>query len=254
MMSSVDSQTSHIQNVMNEFKREQSWMSRINMDVDAKENGKAEVNFEWQIKELHMNSEVVFNYKIGEAEEYRTVPAVEKQNGLFHVTVPVYVDLEPVWEVHVMNHGDKDRQVSKKAIEEQFKQFQLQYFVSVSYDDVVKSGEIHTTNLGKVGTQDYGILETMIDITNENYHVSVLNPVTSSESSVFLEEVYLLKYQDGILVEDEQLITNDQANSQRNMPVQFRLDQPEKLEYTSLVIKVVYSNGKEFEKEVYSKS
>jgi hypothetical protein len=44
-----------------------------------------------------------------------------------------------------------------KKIDE-YNQHTLKYFVSVTYDDIVKSNDIHTEHLGHYGTNFYGML------------------------------------------------------------------------------------------------
>lgn len=258
MMNTVDSQTSNIQHVMNEIKKEQSWISTINMGVDTKEagNGKVEMNFDWQVKELHNNSKVIFNYKFGEEEEFKSIPAVEKQTGLYQVSIPVKIKFEPQWEIRLMVSGNSERELNEKELEEQRKAYYgertLSYFVSVSYKDMIKNGEIHSTNIENLGARDYGLLEAMVDITNNNFHVLVINPVVRHDNPIFLKEAYILKYKNGDFVEEEQLISDNQDVASRDRPIFFRMDQSEKLDYTSLAVKAVYSNGEVFEKEVYS--
>lgn len=69
---------------MNQFKEEQSWISRIAMIFDPREaeDGEATATFEWQVKELQINSEVTFNYVYGDGEDFIALPAKELQNGL----------------------------------------------------------------------------------------------------------------------------------------------------------------------------
>lgn len=254
MMDRVNSQTNHIENVMNEIKREQSWISSINTDVTIKET-KAEITFDWQIKELHENSSVEFHYSFGDDEEYITIPAVEKKNGLFEVAITKEVTAEPEWFIDYTAFSDQEMEVRKKKMEEkkmeQYEQSKINYFVSVSYEDVVKSGAIQMINLGELGRSDYGLIHVMGDMNKSNYHISVMNSVRNDDSSTFLKEVYLLKYKDGKLMEEEQLEAEEINNGHRNRPMHFRMKEVDSFEYTSLAVKVVYSNGKVFENEVY---
>ncbi|KJS86920.1 MAG: hypothetical protein JM58_06005 [Peptococcaceae bacterium BICA1-8] len=67
--------------------KDQSWLSSVNVDtvIDESNKNKAMVNFEWQVKELQNNSEVFFNYKKNEEKEYKSIKAVDKENGFFRV-------------------------------------------------------------------------------------------------------------------------------------------------------------------------
>lgn len=85
IMNNVNNQTSHIQDVLNDIKEEQSWISTIKMDVNTKEleAGKAEATFEWQVKELQNGSEVVFNYVYGNKEDYISLQRISSK-GYFN--------------------------------------------------------------------------------------------------------------------------------------------------------------------------
>ncbi|WP_100407527.1 hypothetical protein [Bacillus solitudinis] len=250
----VNGQTNHIQNVMNDIMKEQSWISAINMDVNTKEleGGQAEATFEWQVKELQSDSEVVFNYLYGDSEEYTALKAEELQQGLFQVKVPFEVDLEPQWEVGLSTSNSNSQQESEeKWVEEQKQQKNtLKYFVSVSYDDTLKSGEIHTEQLGYFESSNYGFLQTDIDMFNENFSVT-LTKHKVNDSPVVLEGAYLLKYEDGTLIGEEELELDNQHNPPDDRVRFFHLNQVEQYEEMRLGIKVVYSNGKTFEKIVY---
>lgn len=264
LMNSVNNQSSSIYNAMEEFKREQSWISPIHMDVDTEnlEKGQTTLRFEWQIKELMKNSEVVFHYKYGEAgEEYSSVQAVEKESGLFEVSVPVEIILKPEWHVSVSTSGrngnmaeETKREIEEKKMKEDDNS-QLSYYVTVSTDDLLKSSQMNTTNISHLGMNYYGPLDIHIDIHEGGYYASVMAPPTYYTINVVLEEAYLLKYKDGKLVEEEKLVireTNEDPNF-KEMPIELhKQSTKEKFEYTSLSLKVVYSNGDVFEREVYS--
>lgn len=265
IMDSVNNQTNNIYHQLESFKKEQSWISRIQMDVntDNMEDNKVTLQFNWQIKELSKDSEVLFHYKLGEKQEYDAVGAVEIENGLFEANIPVDVTLAPEWHA-VRLAGSEEREVSEKierAFEEKkmkdHEKNELSYYVTVANEDKVKSSEINTNNISYLGTSYYGILETFLDILDEGYNFSVIGPSSYNDSLIFLEEAYLMKYKDGKLVAEEKLISGA-ATEEPNRPVRERAtgfhksSSKEKFEYTSLVVKVVYNNGEVFEKEVYS--
>ncbi|MGJ7921775.1 hypothetical protein [Neobacillus sp. LXY-4] len=250
LMSNIQSQTSNIENVMNEIKQEQSWISTIESFVDRK-GSQAEITFEWQMKELQNNSNIVFNYSLGEDKEYLTVPAVNKKNGLFYVTVPVDVEFEPHWVIQLNASGNQAEVSNDKEIEERkFDQNAMKYFVSASSDDIVKSSEIHKMDLTNLGSMDYGLLDVIVDMTNNDYFVSVLHSTEGNDNFIPLKKVYIMKYRNKELIKEEKLISDDSSDSSEEEPVFFRMKQSEKLEYTRLLVKVVYSNGQTFEKEI----
>ena len=252
LMSNINSQTSNIENVMNEIKQEQSWISTIDSFVESK-GSQAEITFEWQIKELPNNSSVVFNYSLGVDKEFSTVPAVNKKNGLYYVTIPVDVELGPHWQIPQNTSGKQEEMSSKEIEERKLDQNAMKYFVSVSYDDIVKSSEIHKMDLAYLGSMDYGLLDVLVDMTNNDYFVSMLHSNEGNGIIIPLKKVYLMKYRNKKLIKEEQLISDASSDSSNEEPVFFRMKKTEKMEYTRLLVKVIYSNGQTFEKEIYLK-
>jgi hypothetical protein len=254
IISNVNSQAGQVQNIMNEMKEEQSWISRINMEFDPSKVsvGHAAATFEWQVKELQTNSEVMFHYVYGDSENYVSVRAEELQGGLFQVKIPIEVELEPFWEVGVITTTSSNmHEESKNVIEERMmkheRENRLKYFVSVSHEDLVKSGEIHTEHLGHYGSNYYGILRGDVYEHEENISLSLINEYMM-EPSVTIEKAYLVKYEGTTLLGEEEIESQDPEGE---WPRHFHVNQIEKYDNMRLVIKVVYSDGKAFEKEVY---
>ncbi|WP_164669894.1 hypothetical protein [Virgibacillus doumboii] len=250
---SVSNETNHIQSVLNDMKKEQSWISDIKMNVDSEEleDGEAAATFEWQVKEFQKDSEVVFNYAYGNSEDFTAIPAKELEQGLFQAEVPFEVEMGPQWEVMVTDPDSKPPQgTSKQEIEEKHRQQTLKYFVSVSNDDKLRSGEIQTQYLGKLGTERYGTIHSDVHLREKNVSVTVNNHNIKELSNV-VEEAYLLKYENEKLIEEEKMKLGDEQNSPDHQSRLFHLDQLEQYEDMRLVVKVVYSNGETFEKEVY---
>ena len=140
---------------------------------------------------------------------------------------------------------------------------QLSYYVTVSNDNLVKSSEINRTNIGNFGSRYYGFLDIHVNINDDSYNVSAVGSTGYIDSKISFQEAYLLKYRDGQLVDEEKLLNEQELiegdkNQQSSILIQENLTsfhkQPskEKFEYTRLVLKVVYSNGVSFEREIYS--
>ncbi|OIJ21686.1 hypothetical protein BKP45_02910 [Anaerobacillus alkalidiazotrophicus] len=259
---SVDNQTGHLYNLMDEFIREQSWISSIEMEVGTKsiENNKATLSFNWQIKELINDAKVEFHYKYGNEQDYHSILVEEIGRGLFEASIPAELQLEPEWYTSI-TMGNRYSAVEEvvETIEEydmrKNNPNHLLYYVSVSYDDVVKSGDIHTSDLGYLGSQYYGTIDTFVDINQGGYHISISAPPSYSNRTNDLQEAYIQKFKDGIFIREEKLTPSewmDEANKQEHGIHLYQNVTDEKFEYTSLRIKVVYSDGKTFEKEVYS--
>lgn len=253
----VSSQTSHIQNVLNDIQEQQSWISRIKMEMNTAqlENGETEASFEWQVKELQSNSEVVFNYVVGESDDYVAVPAKEIQQGLFQVKIPLKVSLNPQWEIGLTTSNSSNshtEQVSKEMIEEQYRQNELKYFVSVSNGDTLKSGEIHTEHIGHYGTSYYGVLQTDVHLREEGFNVSLYHHNVNNATFV-VEEAYLKVYDGQTYIGEEQIEPNEAKSAPEGRSRFFELNQDKKYENMKLVVKVIYDNGETFEQEIYSK-
>ncbi|QOR67161.1 hypothetical protein IM538_03140 [Cytobacillus suaedae] len=253
ILSDVNNQAGQVQNIMNEFLAEQSWISRINMEFDPSEveDGEAAATFEWQVKEMQSNSKVIFNYVYGEGENYIALPAKEIQQGLFQVKIPIEVKLEPMWHVGVITSSNTHEE-SKQVIEEKMMKEELEnrlkYFVSVSYDDLLKSSEVHTEHLGHVGTSYYGILQGDVHIHDKQMSVTLISEYMM-EPSVNVEKAYLVKYEGSTLIGEEEF---NYDGPKEEWPRHFHLNQVKTYDDMRLVIKVVYSNGETFEKEVYN--
>ncbi|WP_449539183.1 hypothetical protein [Ferdinandcohnia sp. Marseille-Q9671] len=249
--SNMDGQASHVNQILNEFKEEQSWISHITMDLKHQpiNDSKAKARFSWQVKELQENSEVEFHYSIGNSEQYTTLSAKEVQKGLFQAEVAIDVDTEPQWHVsHSTSDSVYSQDVSEKeAIEAQ--QNTINFYVTASYGDLVKSSEIHTEYLDELRTSYYGILQIDTHFYEKKMDI-VMSSFQINESTVGIDEAHLLTYQgDTLIAEEVMKSTTEQPEFGEHM---FQLTQLKQFENMKLVIKVVYSNGETFEKVVFS--
>jgi hypothetical protein len=242
VLSSVNGQVEQIRHVMNDIQKQQSWISDITMEFkpDSLKSGEVTADFKWQLKEQHENSKVVFHYAFGENDEYTSIPLEETQNGLYQVQVPLMVKIEPYWQVNYMNSDPEDMKIEMvEKREEEYNRNALKYFVSVAYNDVVKSGEINTRYLNEIGAEYFG--DIIVDLTfgKEYSSIYVLNYSQST-----LEKVELLTYQNGTLLNNEKLKTEGEHFTIKNF---------DKDEATHFVLNVTYKNGATFEKEIYRK-
>lgn len=251
--SNVYSQTDQIQNVINEMKEEQSWISRINMDFDPSKTvgDRAVASFDWQVRELESDSEVLFYYAYGEGDDYRALPAEELQQGVFQVQVPVETKLEPLWEVGVVTTTSSNiEEETKKAIEEKMikrdRKNRLKYFVSVTYGNLVKNGEIHSESLGNFGTRYYGFLRADVHLFDDSLNVSLFNEFMD-DPSLYVEKAYLIKYEGDKVIGEMEIEYDDQNHPLNRF---FHIAEVEKYDNMRLAIKVVYTNGETFEKKV----
>lgn len=263
VISTVNSQVGSINNTINKIKEEQSWLSRIDIEtvLDDTDKNKAEINFEWQVKELQKNSEVLFNYRMGEDKEYISLQPEQQGNGFYSVMIPVDIDPEPNWNLQIISNNMRESQImevieEKEAYDQE--RLHFDYYISVTEGDMLKSSEINTTRIEDIGSRYYGYLEVRTNINSENtYNLTVMNG-KMYDTSIYLREAYLKKYSNGQLVDEEQLEEENIVN-EGGMPVRedtaiFRNKQSEeKSDVDRLILKVVYSDGAIFEREIYSK-
>ncbi|MFT4413923.1 hypothetical protein ACLM5H_08695 [Fredinandcohnia humi] len=255
LTNNMSHQTANINNILDEYKREQSWISTVQMNVEKQdiEKGTANLRFEWQVKELQKGSEVIFHYKMEESQKYTSIPAEEKGNGLFEVHVPVKVQLEPEWFVHTTIVSSRNSEpVMEEHGEEKMADDLVWYYVTVSHDELVKSSEATTAHLENMGTMYYGILETNIHLNNEEFTISIMEH--GNVSDVFIKEAYLLKYKNEKVVAEEKLrsgnLHGDPEGQVRDHFISFIKSSKE--DFSMLELKVTYSNGTSFEKEIYT--
>lgn len=265
VISTVNSQVGNINNTINKIKEDQSWLSAVNVDtvIDESDKNKAMVNFEWQVKELQNNSAVFFNYKKNEGEEYKAIKAVDKGNGFFSVVMPIEINPEPNWNFQIIDRGNNSSEKQMRVIEEKKanegeNRLSFDYYISVSHGDMIKSGEINIARIEDLGARYYGYLEVRTDIDKDkNYNLSVTSG-KMVDSSIYLKEAHLKKYRGEQLIEEEKLekrkIIYEGGMPAREDTKDFHTKpSEEKLDYSSLVLIVIYSDGSVFEREVYSK-
>ncbi|MCT2535178.1 hypothetical protein NC661_11710 [Aquibacillus koreensis] len=246
----VNDQISYIQSAMDNIRQENSWISEINVDFDTDINESKDTlaTFEWKIEELRKEAEVNFNYAFGANEEYASIPAEQVNDGVFHVTIPIEVHVEPLWEVSIFDERTNEFNQPKHKKDDYDQDFL--YFVSMTNDDVVKSSEIHTDNLSYIGTSQYGVIETQVNLFEEEFNVTIQS-YDAGESPFRIEEVYLLKYEDNSVVDEQKLDPEADNHTVGHPYAFFNSTQIKRSENMNLTIKVVYSNGDTFEEEVY---
>ncbi|WP_047985518.1 hypothetical protein [Ornithinibacillus californiensis] len=243
MRSIVSDQNSTVQNALTEFYEQQSWLGRMEMDVKPIDSQNIEAIFEWQVKELQSDSEVIFNYTIGENEDYTAIPAEEFQQGLYQVVIPFELDMKPYWSVAVLD-GDNMGEVE---IDEYNPKEDFRYYVSVQNSDgSIKNGDIEIAYLEEYGPQQYGNIDTNIDLVDGEVHV-VLYHHMGKDMDNLVEEAYLLKYENNNLVDEVQFKLQDEDEGYRF----YVLNNMEPYEDMRLVARVVYSDGQTFENEIY---
>lgn len=250
ILHSVNSQSGEMQQILNQFKEELSWIGPVEMDVNTNGlgEGQAQVRFKWQVKERETDSKVFFHYATGTNSEFEKLQVEELEQGLFQAKIPITVKLEPLWDVRVIESRSNMEEMTETAKEEvRMEQYSLKYFVSVESGVAVKSSEVQSESLDYLGTNQYGILQGDLHRKGKQASVTLTQHKTSGETSV-VEEAYLLKYQDGTFIGEEPLqLEDDQDENFRHFQLWEISPYEEDMRF---VIKVVYQDGATFEREV----
>ncbi len=259
MINRIENQSSNIGYMLDEFKREQSWISSIRMDIDTEglPEKPAALDFEWQVKELMVNSEVFFHYKYGLEKEYRKVAAIDQGNGLFKAKIAMNLPLEPEWHTSFSfssNQLEMERTIEERNHQE-YQKYELSFYITVESDQLLKSSNIQTEHIGYLGTSYYGMIEAYGHQHDSGYHITVNRPSYYGETNMSLTDVYLVKYQNGKLLEEEKLLLNEYINDgymEMDEVVVFeKSSSDEKFDFSRLLIRVVYSDGAVFERVIY---
>jgi hypothetical protein len=240
ILSSVNSQVDNIRFVMNDIQKQQSWISEITMDVRSKDlpNDKLIAQFNWQIKDRSNKTKVIFHYALGGKDTFTSIEADDLQNGLYHVEIPLRVDLEPQWEIFLREQETESEnyEIDKKRKEE-LNQQSMRYFVSISDNDNVKSSDISTWYVGDVGNEKYGVISVNLDFIQD--HSSIM--VTTYKTGI-IEKLQLLRYKNESLVDEQDFMPEFDHYIMNDVD----LDST-----TRLVLRVTYKNGETFEKVIY---
>jgi hypothetical protein len=240
ILSSVNSQVDNIRFVMNDIQKQQSWVSEITMDVSSKDlpNDKMVAQFNWQIKERSSKSKVMFHYALGEKDTFTSIEVDDLQNGLYHVEVPLNVNLEPQWEIFLREQdSESDNYEMDRKRKEELNQQSMRYFVSITENDNVKSSDISTWYVGEVGNEKYGVVSVNLDFIQD--HSSIM--VTTYKTGI-IEKLQLLRYKNESLVDEQDFMPEFDHYIMNDVD----LDNA-----TRLILRVTYKNGETFEKVIY---
>ncbi|SFL57640.1 hypothetical protein SAMN04487943_102290 [Gracilibacillus orientalis] len=256
LSNNVNNQSDIIRQELDDFIKEQSWISPITMETDKKqveENGSTDATFSWQLKDFHQDAEVMFHYKYGGTDEFTEIPANEESEGMFQVHVPVEMGLKPEWQVSVSESSGNSNSSSQVEVSEQAMESvkedpenQINYFVSVSHDGQVKQSAQQSEHLDYLAPRSYGSLFSNVNFNNDDVRVHFYYYNVSNQENI-VEKVTLLKYQEDSLLEEEQFTLRDEET--KNRP--YDLEPFEQYDNMRLVTEVEYTDGTVYEKQVY---
>jgi len=252
VLNSVDGQSHQIQSALDDFQNQQSWLGEVEVEASSIENDEGEISFTWQVKELRSGSNVHFNYSFEKEGDFTEVLAEEKDKGLYQISIPLELDLGPAWNPVIVNYTpNSEMETADSGIEYEFKKEEYEetafhYFVSVTNEDgSFKNGDIQNIFLQDFGVQQYGIIETVVHIMDEEIDITLHHGAVENYNYL-IEEVYLLEYSGQELIDEVKL---DYIEGTEYTSV-FRIENVEKRDDINHAIKVIYPNGEVFEQEL----
>jgi hypothetical protein len=248
LQSSISSISSNVNSSLDRFTREQSWITPVRVD-DGKtrvegEKGLAVLN--WQIKDFREGAEVVFHYRQNETEDFIAVPAQNKGDGFFEVEIPFEIRVEPFWEVDVRERTMGGVVSSVHEAKPARPDYQsVSYYVSMKTGDVTRSSEIAHVDVAYLAKIKYETIVGHVDISNDEYHISLFEPRNSSNS---FQSVTVKLYDGSRLVAEKAMEVRDVYDSGKTYRLDYVVDSQD---VSHLVIQVKYADGKTFEKEIF---
>lgn len=251
LSSEISDQTSQIMNLLDDFQQQQSWLGKIEMEASLTGIGAGELRFTWLIKEMESASDVLLHYAFKEDEKFTSIPASELEHGLFEASIPFEAGLGPIWqptEIYgVTTHAEAlDDGQYNEITDDQYESTEIQYYVSVLKEDgSYKSSDMQTGYLYDFITELYGYVDTGVYLEDKVFRVYLHHHVAEGSDNV-VENVSLLKYQQGKLIGEEELDRTDKGPSNSS----FEKNNIDIYKDMRLVLKVVYQNGEMFEKEI----
>lgn len=256
----ISDQTYHLENTIREILQEQSWIDAIKFDLDLqnRDKGEAILKFQWLVNEYPEGAEVAFHYTFSGDDSYMTVSPENVGNGMFQISIPLTMDLGPNWEV--VHFFDRDTGSSglthntEEVPEYEYLQPNISYYVSIDHDDLLKSSPLQTDYLNNYGVQLYGSLHSVITVSDtEVVYLDITHHPGERMNQV--KEMSLIKYEDERVL-GEELLNHDfyEGENDQYQPNYFSFNEPIKLDsFSHIVAKVIFEDGKIFEKEIYRK-
>lgn len=251
MSSEIENQTSEIMSLLEDIQQQQSWLGNVDTEVIFTSAGNGELRFTWLVKELADESDVRFHYALKEGDQFTSIPATEREQGLYEATIPLEEGMGPIWqptEIYgVTSHVEElDDVPSNETTDNLYESTQFQYYISVAnVDGLYKSGDIQTGYLYDFLTELYGYVETGVYLEDKVFRVYLHHYVAEGLDNV-MENVSLLKYQQGKLIGEEELDRVDEGPSNSS----FEKNNIDIYDDMRLVLKVAYPNGETFEREI----
>jgi hypothetical protein len=248
LQSSINSISGNVNNTLDRFTREQSWITPVQVNdhktwIDD-EKGLAVLN--WQIKDFKEGAEVVFHYRQSRSGEFNAIPAQDKGDGFFEVTLPFDIKVEPFWEIGVSKSSAKGSVTSEMEVKPPNPDYQsISYYVSMKTGDITRSSEIAYIDVAYLAKIKYETIVGHVAIHDDKYNISLFGGHNRDNS---IQSATVLLYDRSRVVDERALEVKHSEGGSKTYSANYEAGSQN---ITRLVIRVTYNNGKTFEKEVY---
>jgi hypothetical protein len=251
LQSSLNSISGNVNNTLDRFTREQSWITpvHINNEKTKVENEQGLAVLNWQIKDFQEGAEVVFHYRESESGEFTAIPAESKGAGLFEVNMPLKVKVEPFWDINVSKTIDSGKNSRATAVQEAAMvprpAQSIGYYVSMKVKDSIKSSEVSYFDLAYLAQTKYEPIRGHVAINKNKYNISLFEHYPSSNNFASV----MVKFYDGNnLIADKPVEVQKTENGGKIYSLAYEAGSQS---ISHLVVQVEYTNGNTFEKEIY---
>lgn len=247
LRSSVNSISTNVNQTLDQFTREQSWITPAEIDEEKTkiENDKVAAVLNWQIKDFQEGAEVVFHYRQSESGEFTAIPAASKGGGLFEVSIPLEIKVEPLWAID-MTMTSKGNGFSEKASKVPDSAPQtIGYYISMQTGDTLKSSEIANLDPAYLAKTKYEPIQGHVNISDNKLNISIFEHYPGSNN---FESVILKIYDGNNLVTEKNLEVQQTDNNTKIYSLSYDAGSPS---ISKLVIQVKYTNGNTFVRDIY---
>jgi len=226
---------------------------QINNEKSLSENNQGLAVMNWQVKDFVEGSEVIFHYRMSESEEFKAVPAVKQDTGLFEVQIPINIKEEPLWEIQNIRVGEKGKNQNEAyQVATEIKQISqenqtVSCYISMKTKDTIKSSEIVNHNIGYLAYYKYEPIRGDLQVNSNQYNLSLFEDQSGNNS---FESVMASFYSGTNLLAEKQLNVENPQNGMQGIKHRFLHYDSGKESISNIVLQVKYQNGKSFSKEI----
>lgn len=251
LQANLNSVSGNMQNTLNHFTREQSWITPVLVDNEKSrmENEQLTAVLNWQIKDYQEGAEVLFHYRKSDSGDFIMLPPEKKGVGFFEISLPIKEKAEPAWELSVSEKEDSGTKnhIPRPAIEEKVDSMNqaIEFYISMKINDITKSSDISYLDLAYLTGTKYDPIQGHVDIKQNKCSISLYDNYSGSHN---YESVTARFYDDGNLIEEKDVPVMQQTDNDMKIYSLIYDEGSKNISYVELVVK--YTNGNTFKKVV----